>query len=85
MLPEHLANVRRNMQESIEKKIPYGMYYAIRLPNEHEKWIWDQGEGVYDDARNCIFIEGNMMDVTEQKNKELKLKRENRELRSSCY
>ena len=85
MLPEHLANVRRTMQESIEKKIPYGMYYAIRLPNEEKKWIWDQGEGVYDDAGNCIFLEGIMMDVTEQKNKELKLKRENRELRSSCY
>ena len=85
MLPEHLASVRRIMQESIEKRIPYGMYYAVRLPNEQEKWIWDQGEGVYDDKGNCIFLEGIMMDVTEQKNKELKLKQENRQLRSSCY
>lgn len=76
--------VRRTMQEALLARQPYEMFYRITLKSTGEsKWIWDQGEGVFDFHGNCRFIEGIMMDVTEQKNKEWHLWQENELLRSS--
>lgn len=84
MLPEHLAKVRRTVRQCIESKSSYDLYYAVRLANDQIKWLWDQGEGVYDQAGNCMFLEGIIMDVTEQKTRELSLRKENKELRASA-
>jgi len=84
MPPEDLATVRGTMRQGLLRRKGYQMYYRITLPGSgEEKWIWDQGEGVYDDEGNCTHIEGIMMDVTEHKQRELLLKEENHKLRSS--
>ncbi len=84
MMPEEdRRHVRAVMHESIAAGVPYEIYYRIRPASGRERWIWDQGEGVYDAGGNCRHIEGIMMDVTDQKNRELSLKAENRTLRRS--
>ena len=75
--------VRTTMQEAILAGKPYEIFYRITLHTGEEKWIWDQGEGVLDTSGACRNIEGIMMDVTEQKNKERNLWQENELLRSS--
>lgn len=84
MSAEDMLMVRRTMQSSILARNPYEIYYRITAPRTgRSKWIWDQGEGVFDEQGNCLFVEGIMMDVTEQKSKEQTLFEENRQLRSS--
>lgn len=84
MGPDDLALVRSTMQSAIIHREAYKMFYRITVPSSGEqKWIWDQGEGVYDEEGNCFFVEGIMMDVTDQKNRELELWEENKQLRSS--
>lgn len=84
MSDEDRALVRKSMHDAILAQKPYEIFYRITLPSTGEtKWIWDQGEGVFDAKGNCRFVEGIMMDVTEQKNKEWELWQENQQLRSS--
>ena len=84
MMPEEdRRHARAVMHESIVSGLPYEIYYRIRPASGRERWIWDQGEGVYDADGHCRCIEGIMMDVTDQKNRELVLKAENRTLRRS--
>ncbi|MDL2267273.1 sigma 54-interacting transcriptional regulator, partial [Desulfovibrio sp. OttesenSCG-928-G15] len=85
MMPDaDRLRARNAMKNAILAGKAYKIYYRITMPETgQEKWIWDQGEGLYDDSGNCLFVEGIMMDVTEQKSKELSLKAENRKLRLS--
>lgn len=84
MMPEEdRRHVRAVMQEGIVSGLPYEIYYRICPASGRERWIWDQGEGVRDADGHCRYIEGIMMDVTDQKTRELNLKAENRTLRRS--
>lgn len=80
---EDLATMRKVIHEAISQQKSYELYYRVRQPSDEMRWIWDQGEGVFDKDGNCIFLEGIMMDVTAQKSKEIALKRENKYLRTS--
>lgn len=80
---EDLSKMRKVINDAIARRASYEVYYRVRLPSEEIRWIWDQGEGVFDGQGNCIFVEGIMMDVTAQKSREIELKRENSYLRTS--
>ena len=57
--------------------------YRLLLPSGRIKWFWDLGECV-DDEEGCPqYLEGLIMDVSEQKFQELALREENRALRES--
>ena len=48
MHPDDLQKTRRNMYDSIVAHQPYQVMYRVSLPSGRLKWIWDQGEGVFD-------------------------------------
>jgi PAS domain S-box-containing protein len=80
---EDLSKMRKIIHDALQQQKSYEVYYRVRLPSDETRWIWDQGEGVFDKDGNCIFLEGIMMDVTVQKSREIELKRENTYLRTS--
>ena len=81
--PDDLAPSRKAIHDSIVAHEPYQVMYRLLLPSGRVKWLWDQGEGVYDDAGVLRYLEGLIMDVSEQKFQEMALREENRELRTS--
>jgi len=83
MPEEDLLMVRQVMHESLVAHRPYEIYYRITPPGKSMIWVWDQGEGVYDAEGRCLYIEGIIMDVTEQKTTEQNLFKENQRLRTS--
>ncbi|MDR1856019.1 MAG: sigma 54-interacting transcriptional regulator [Desulfovibrio sp.] len=84
MSEEDRSHVRDTMENCMLTQLPYEVYYHVTSPvTGRTIWVWDQGEGVFDDAGECVAIEGIMMDVTEQRNREQALRKENRQLRSS--
>ncbi|MFR6518271.1 MAG: sigma 54-interacting transcriptional regulator [Bilophila wadsworthia] len=83
MHPDDLQKTRRNMYDSIVAHQPYQVRYRVSLPSGRLKWIWDQGEGVFDADGELRYLEGLMMDISEQKFQELELKEENRQLKAS--
>ena len=83
MHPDDLQKTRQTTYDSIVAHQPYQMMYRVSLPSGRLKWIWDQGEGVFDDEGKVRYLEGVMMDISEQKFQELELKEENRQLKAS--
>lgn len=84
MMPtDDLSPVRSAIREAIRNKASYDIYYRAILPSGETRWLWDKGEGVFDENAKCTHLEGIMMDVTEQKEKEISLRNENNQLRSS--
>ena len=48
---------------------PFIMIYRLSL-GSGQKWVWDQGRGVYDERGNAVAFEGFVTDVTERKQAE---------------
>ena len=66
---------------TVLSRTSYQVMYRVSLPSGRLKWIWDQGEGVFDADGELRYLEGLMMDISEQKFQELELKEENRQLK----
>lgn len=56
--------------EVLWKKEIFTEEYTIITATGEEKWVWEQGRGVYDDMGSVVAIEGLILDVTEQREKE---------------
>ncbi len=81
--PDDLERTRKTIRDSIVARESYQVMYRLLLPSGRIKWLWDQGECV-DDEEGCPqYLEGLIMDVSEQKFQELALREENRALRES--
>jgi PAS domain S-box-containing protein len=83
VLPEDRENMLKLVRESVAKKRPFSFIYRIRTAGGEEKWVWEQGEGVFDDGDRLVALEGFISDVTAYKEVELDLRKENVRLRSS--
>ena len=81
--PDDLQKSRREIYDSIVAHQPYQVMYRLSLPSGRLKWVWDQGEGVFNTNGELRYLEGLMMDISEQKFQELELKEENRQLKAS--
>ena len=81
--PDDLQRMRRDIYDSIVAHQPYQVMYRVLLPSGRLKWLWDQGEGVFDGTGKLRYLEGLIMDISEQKFQELELKEENRQLKAS--
>lgn len=81
--PDDLANLRREIWERVNAHEPYQVMYRLVLPGNVTKWVWDQGEGVFGPDGELWYLEGLIMDVSEQKLMEMNLREENRQFRAS--
>ncbi|WP_291329423.1 sigma 54-interacting transcriptional regulator [Desulfovibrio sp. UCD-KL4C] len=79
--PEDLASMHKEQASAILNKRPYKLLYRVCLDSERQKWIWDQGECLYDENGNPTFLEGIMIDISGQKLREYELLQENQRLR----
>jgi PAS domain S-box-containing protein len=81
--PDDRENMLNLVRETVAMKRPFSFIYRIRAANGEEKWVWEQGEGVFDDSDQLVALEGFISDVTAYKEVELDLRKENLRLRSS--
>ena len=81
--PEDRKNMLNLVRETVAMKRPFSFIYRIRSASGAEKWVWEQGEGVFDDNDQLVALEGFISDVTAYKEVELDLRKENLRLRSS--
>jgi PAS domain S-box-containing protein len=83
VLAEDRENMLKLVRESVAKRRPFSFIYRIRTAGGEEKWVWEQGEGVFDENDRLVALEGFISDVTTYKEVELDLRKENVRLRSS--
>ncbi len=65
--------VGREVRTALAKRQPFKITYRITTAGGAEKWVWEQGRGIYSDDGDLEAIEGFISDVTPQTNAQLKL------------
>ncbi len=68
-------NIKKHLKKSLKDKIPFVLEYKISSATGEEKWVWEQGEGVYNNDGKLIAVEGFVADITERKNYEKNLRK----------
>jgi diguanylate cyclase (GGDEF)-like protein/PAS domain S-box-containing protein len=75
MVPEDRDYVARVVQESIEARTLFQVTYRIIDSSDSLRWVWEQGQAVYDENNNAVALEGFITDITEQKQAESRLEK----------
>jgi hypothetical protein len=78
--PEDLHYMSSNVAIALKSHDAFRLVYRIRTADGTEKWVWEQGQGIYDAEGNVLAIEGFITDITEQKEAEEEVKRLNEDL-----
>lgn len=68
--PEDRSKVWDDVQAALAEKRPFRTSYRIVTASGDEKWVWEQGRGIYSDAGRLLALEGLMIDDTERKHAE---------------
>ncbi|MEO0647333.1 MAG: response regulator, partial [Cyanobacteria bacterium J06650_10] len=81
--PDDQEAVWKQVQASIELRQPFQLTYRIVLPETREtKWVWEQGQAVFNEADEPEFIEGFITDISDRIHSEQALEQSNQELQT---
>jgi diguanylate cyclase (GGDEF)-like protein/PAS domain S-box-containing protein len=65
--PEDREQVWREVQRALAAGERYRLVYRLRTAGGGERWVWEQGRGIYGAAGGPLALEGFVTDVTESK------------------
>ena len=66
--------VWQQVQAALKERQPFKICYRITTANGEEKWVWEQGIGVFSEFGEAIAIEGFISDITQAKRTEEELR-----------
>ncbi|HEY9286345.1 MAG TPA: PAS domain S-box protein [Pyrinomonadaceae bacterium] len=64
---EDREQVWRGVQQAVARRERFRITYRIRTAAGEERWVWEQGHGVYDAAGGLLALEGFVTDITERR------------------
>jgi PAS domain S-box-containing protein len=70
ILPEDRETLWEEVQKTIQEKGVYKLIYRIHNKDGALRWLWEQGQGIYDDEGRLMALEGLILDITQRKNSE---------------
>jgi two-component system cell cycle sensor histidine kinase/response regulator CckA len=68
--PEDREPVWRQVQDALRERRPFQLEYRLRTKGGEEKWVWEQGQGIFSPDGELLALEGFVTDVTERKRAE---------------
>jgi len=71
--PDDRESVWESVQKALENNEPFHLTYRIITSAIQEKWVWEQGCGVYDENGELMYLEGFIADMTHLKKLNLAL------------
>lgn len=68
--PDHRDLVWERIQAAVARREPFQLEYRIRSRTGEDKWVWEQGRGIFHADGRLTALEGLISDVTSQRNAE---------------
>lgn len=81
---EDRQKVREEIQTCISAKTPYTVEYRIICADSSLKWVWEKGQGIYNEDE-LIALEGFITDITDLKKADFKLKQSEENYKNIFY
>lgn len=79
--PEDRQHVWDDVQNALREKRSYKLVYRILTSSGKEKWVWEQGLGIFSPEGELLALEGLILDITEAKRAEEALQDSRQQLR----
>ncbi|MBY0425608.1 MAG: PAS domain S-box protein, partial [Cytophagales bacterium] len=70
------------VQAALEKRVAYRVSYRIQTKSGQERWLWEQGKGIFDQNGQLEIIEAYISDITDTKLAEKRLQKSEERFRS---
>jgi PAS domain S-box-containing protein len=80
--PEDLEKVATAVQAAIDNKQAYSIEYRILTADETVKWLYEKGQGVFDNNGNLMWLDGAILDISQRRAAELALPQKQEQYRS---
>ncbi|NJL88565.1 MAG: EAL domain-containing protein [Coleofasciculaceae cyanobacterium SM2_1_6] len=64
------ASIDNDIAEALAQQQPYVVEYRIRTKTGATRWVWEKGQGVFDETGAVIGIEGFITDISDRKHSE---------------
>ncbi|MGB3510215.1 MAG: PAS domain-containing protein [Microcoleaceae cyanobacterium] len=65
--PEDREKVDDIVQQKVAAKQPYVLEYRIIHANGSIRWVYEKGQGIYDQEGKLLYLDGVLLDITENK------------------
>jgi PAS domain S-box-containing protein len=78
--PQDREVVREHIRQSIKEHEKFQVMYRITTATGTERWVWEQGLGVFSQKGDLLAIEGFITDITDRKNAEEIIKKANKQV-----
>ena len=65
--PQDREMVEAVIAESLRRRMPFSIEYRILDAASELRWVFQKGQGIFDDAGNLLHLAGAICDMTEQK------------------
>lgn len=69
--PDDRSKIDDAVANALARQQPYVVEYRIYTKSGDMKWVWEKGQGVFDDFGGVIGVEGFITDVTDRKSSDL--------------
>lgn len=71
--PQDRVRIEQVIWQSISAKQPYIVEYRIVRANGSFVWVYDKGQGIWSESEDILWLDGVILDITEQKKTEIDL------------
>ncbi|MEO1636166.1 MAG: AAA family ATPase, partial [Cyanobacteria bacterium J06631_9] len=82
--PEDEAMVAEVVGAAVEAYQPYQLTYRITTRDGKEKWVWEQGQALYNEDDEIVVLEGFIADISDRKQSEQALQQSEAQLRQQA-
>ncbi len=79
--PEDFSRTEQVIEQGLTEKQPYFLEYRLVHADGSVRWVYEQGQGVFDESGQVCWIDGVLFDITERKRTEKALQAQEIQLR----
>jgi PAS domain S-box-containing protein len=79
--PDDRERVWDEVQSALQQRRPFQLTYRLITRTAEEKWVWEQGCGIFSSGEELLALEGFISDITQRKQSEKSLRESEERLR----